>query len=80
MLLNQKNYALLLLIMLLGNACKSKKNNTISTENQEYASRIETIKPIVVDDLQSCEAMNFPNEVSSTAEYTSFDGIPDTDG
>jgi hypothetical protein len=61
-------------------ACKSKKDNTMPIENQEFASRVETIKPIIIDDLKSCATFNFQNQVSSTAEFTSFDGIPDTDG
>jgi hypothetical protein len=77
---SRTSLVLITLTILFGSACKSKKNNTTPLENQEYASRIETIKPIFIDDFSNCESFNFQTKVSSTAEYISFDGIPDVDG
>jgi hypothetical protein len=72
---------LLVLISFLVSDCRVKQETPIPTDdNREYATRIETIKPIIVPNLMACKSMNFESTTSATANYSVFEGIPDTDG
>jgi hypothetical protein len=60
--------------------CKSKTDIPNNNKNNEYASRTEVVKPLVVSELASCASFAFKSVPTVTSEYTYFDGIPDTDG
>jgi hypothetical protein len=67
-------------IILLTSSCKVKQEAPIPVENHEYANRVETIKPILVQDLANCAPLNFQSTTRTTSDFTAFDGIPDNDG
>ena len=61
--------------------CKAPKEKPITTtENQEYAVKIETIQPILIPSVENCQPFDVQSTLTSTTEYDYFEGIPDTDG
>ncbi len=69
------------LTLIVASSCKSKKETPITpTENQEYAVKVETISPIVLQNVANCEALDVQSSMTTTSEYDVFSGIPDTDG
>ncbi len=60
-------------------ACKSKIEPNIDN-NLKYASRVESVTPIIINDWTNCEDFTFQSNKTSTPNYDYFNGIPDTDG
>jgi hypothetical protein len=71
---------LLLLVFVIINCKPPKETPIVTSDNQVYAIKIETIKPIAMKDFASCESFDVQSSPTTTTEYDYFEGIPDTDG
>jgi hypothetical protein len=61
-------------------SCKPKTEIPTPSAEQEYATKIESIKPILINQLADCESFEVQSTPTTTTEYDYFAGIPDTDG
>ncbi len=75
-----KNILLYTTLTFLFLACKSKVVEPNVDNKLIYATKVETIQPIVINDWSKCEDFTFQSNPITTANYDYFSGISDTDG